>query len=249
MYKLSHSLRLIILLCISAFLFAYNSLGQHPEEGGILENISNEVLAKKLMNKALILDVRTPDETQLGIIEGATVINFYDDDFEAKVELMEKSKPIVVYCASGGRSSEAASILAERGFMEVYNLEGGLIGWQNEGLPVIKAVSDLASTGINAEELKSLIQESDLVLLDFYAPWCAPCKGMAPIIDDIEKNYGASVRVERVDIAANPDLGKAYNVASVPVFALYQEGKEIWRSNGFTEQSVLVDQIKQNSKK
>ncbi|MEC7158951.1 MAG: rhodanese-like domain-containing protein, partial [Bacteroidota bacterium] len=77
---LFHPLRLAVLLCISTFFFACNSLGQHPEEGGILENISNEVLAKELMDKALILDVRTPEETQLGIIEGATVINFHDDD-------------------------------------------------------------------------------------------------------------------------------------------------------------------------
>lgn len=241
---LFHPLRLAILLCISTLFFACNSLGQHPEEGGILENISNEILAKKLMDKALILDVRTPEETQLGIIEGATVINFYDDDFETKIQLMEKSKPIVVYCASGGRSSQAASILAEQGFMEVYNLEGGLYGWQNEGFPVTQALNDLGSSAITEEEVLSLIQESNVVLIDFYAPWCAPCKAMAPIIDDIEKTYGESIQVERVDVAANPELGKAFNVSSIPVFAIYHEGKEVWRSNGLTEKSILVDEIK-----
>ena len=241
---LFHPLRLAVLLCISTFFFACNSLGQHPEEGGILENISNEVLAKELMDKALILDVRTPEETQLGIIEGATVINFHDDDFEAKIQLMEKSKPIVVYCASGGRSSQAASILAEQGFMEVYNLEGGLYGWQNEGLPVTQALHDLGSSAITKEEVMTLIQESNAVLIDFYAPWCAPCKAMAPIIDDNEKTYGESIQVERVDVAANPELGKAFNVSSIPVFAIYHEGKEVWRSNGLTEKSILVDEIK-----
>ena len=73
---LFHPLWLTILLSIPTFFFACNSLGQHPEEGGILENISNEVLAKELMDKALILDVRTPEETQLGIIEGGNCNQF-----------------------------------------------------------------------------------------------------------------------------------------------------------------------------
>ncbi|HAB89269.1 MAG TPA: thioredoxin [Bacteroidetes bacterium] len=241
---LFHPLRLAILLFVSTFFFACNSLGQHPEEGGILENISNEVLAKTLMDKALILDIRTPEETQLGIIEGATIINLYDDDFEAKIQLLEKSKPIVVYCASGGRSSQAAAILAEQGFMEVYNLKGGLYGWQNEGLPVTKVLNDLESAMITKEELTILVQESNAVLLDFYAPWCAPCKAMAPIIEDIEKAYGEIIHVERVDVAANPELGKTFNVSSIPVFAIYRKGKEVWRSNGLTEKSILVDEIK-----
>lgn len=241
---LSPSSRLTFLLFVSTFFFACNSLGQHPEEGGILEDISNEVLAKELMDKALILDVRTPEETQLGIIEGATIINFYDDDFEAKIQLMEKSKPIVVYCASGGRSSQAASILAEQGFMEVYNLEGGLYGWQNEGWPVTQSLNDLGSSVITKEEVMTLVQESNALLIDFYAPWCAPCKAMAPIIDDIEKKYGESIHVERVDVAANPELGKTFNVSSIPVFAIYREGKEVWRNNGLTEKSILVDEIK-----
>ena len=241
---LSPSSRLTFLLFVSTFFFACNSLGQHPEEGGILEDIPNEVLANELMDKALILDVRTPEETQLGIIEGATIINFDDDDFEAKIQLMEKSKPIVVYCASGGRSSQAASILSEQGFMEVYNLEGGLYGWQNEGWPVTQALNDLGSSAVTEEEVMTLVQESNAVLVDFYAPWCAPCKAMAPIIDDIEKKYGESIHVERVDVAANPELGKSFNVSSIPVFVIYREGKEVWRSNGFTEKSILVDEIK-----
>ena len=241
---LFYPLRLTILVFATTFLFACNSLGQHPKEGGILDNVSNDLFVEKMRDDVLILDVRTPEETQLGIIEGATLINLYEDDFEAKIQLMEKSKPILVYCASGGRSSQAATILAEQGFMEVYNLDDGLYGWQNAGFPVTEALNDLASTDITKEDLMRLIQENHAVFIDFYAPWCAPCKAMAPVIDDLEKNYGASIRVERVDVAANPSLGKMFNISSIPVFAIYQEGKEVWRSNGLTKQSILVDEIK-----
>lgn len=238
-----YSLRLTILVCAATLLSACNSLGQHPEEGGILENISKDLFAQKIKDDVLILDVRTPDETQLGIIEGATLINIYDDDFETKIDLMEKSKPILVYCASGGRSSQAATILAKYGFMEVYNLEGGLYGWQNAGFPVTEAKNDLTSLKMTEEELFALIQNEEIILIDFYAPWCAPCKKMAPIIDDIEEEYTTRVSVERVDVAANPSLGKSFNISSIPVFAIYQNGKEIWRNTGLTEKSLLESEL------
>ena len=238
-----YSLRLTILVCAATLLSACNSLGQHPEEGGILENISKDLFAQKIKDNVLILDVRTPDETQLGIIEGATLINIYDDDFETKINLMEKSKPILVYCASGGRSSQAATILAEHGFMEIYNLEGGLYGWQNAGFPVTQAKSDLTSLKMTEDDLTALIQNEEVMLIDFYAPWCAPCKKMAPIIDEIEEDYAPWVSVERVDVAANPSLGESFDVSSIPVFAIFQDGKEIWRNTGLTEKTVLKSEL------
>ena len=238
-----YSLRLTILVCAATLLSACNSLGQHPEEGCILENISKDLFAQKIKDDVLILDVRTPDETQLGIIEGATLINIYDDDFETKIDLMEKSKPILVYCASGGRSSQAATILAEHGFMEIYNLEGGLYGWQNAGFPVTQAKSDLTSLKMTEDDLTALIQNEEVMLIDFYAPWCAPCKKMAPIIDEIEEDYAPWVSVEHVDVAANPSLGGSFDVSSIPVFAIFQDGKEIWRNTGLTEKTVLKSEL------
>ena len=240
---LFHPFRLFSLMWATTFLFACNSLGQHPEEGGILENVSNDVFAKKMQENVLILDVRTPEETQLGIIEGATLINLYEDGFGEKIQLMEKSKPILVYCASGGRSSQAATILAEHGFMEIYNLEGGLYGWQNAGFPVTQAKSDLTSLKMTEDDLTALIQNEEVMLIDFYAPWCAPCKKMAPIIDEIEEDYAPWVSVERVDVAANPSLGESFDVSSIPVFAIFQDGKEIWRNTGLTKKTVLKSEL------
>ena len=61
--------------------------------------------------KGIILDVRTPDEVSEGYINNASTINLYDDDFIAKINLIQKDKEIYVYCKSGGRSSEAAELL------------------------------------------------------------------------------------------------------------------------------------------
>jgi len=82
---------------------------------------------------ALLLDVRTEEEVNTGIIEGAENI-VYDENFASKLSSLEQ-RPIFVYCAAGGRSSKAASILREKGY-EVFELDGGMRAWKDAGMPV-----------------------------------------------------------------------------------------------------------------
>ncbi len=81
----------------------------------------------------IILDVRTPQETAQGVIPGATTIDFYAPDFQEQLKKLDKSKPVYVYCKSGGRSSNAAQMLKDLGFKEIYNLNGGITAWQANG--------------------------------------------------------------------------------------------------------------------
>ena len=77
-----------------------------------------------------LLDVRTPEEFNAGHIEGAELINFYADDFVQQVEAkFDKSKPLFLYCRSGGRSAKATAKLKARGFEEIYDLRGGYLTW------------------------------------------------------------------------------------------------------------------------
>ena len=95
-----------------------------------INNINQEEFAKLNTNQIQLLDVRTPDEVNKGIIKGAKVVNFYDEDFASQVgKKFDKSKPIYIYCAAGGRSSKASSQLVLEGFDEVYNLIGGYGKW------------------------------------------------------------------------------------------------------------------------
>ncbi|MEP6263073.1 MAG: rhodanese-like domain-containing protein [Gillisia sp.] len=79
---------------------------------------------------AVFLDVRTPQEFKEGHIEGAVLINFFDEDFKEQVEALDKDKPVYIYCRSGNRSQKAGMILTEMGFQEVYDIEAGYIGWE-----------------------------------------------------------------------------------------------------------------------
>ena len=79
----------------------------------------------------IILDVRTPEETAQGIIKGAIIIDIARNDFKDKVQKLDKTKPILVYCKAGGRSSTATEIMEELGFKKLYNLTEGYDEWKS----------------------------------------------------------------------------------------------------------------------
>jgi rhodanese-related sulfurtransferase len=84
----------------------------------------------------VLLDVRRPDEVAQGVIPGAKHIVL--DELPAKADMLLKDKPLVVYCAKGGRSAQACAFLAAKGFKELYNLEGGIEAWQKEDGEVVQ---------------------------------------------------------------------------------------------------------------
>jgi rhodanese-related sulfurtransferase len=86
----------------------------------------------KLMKKSgvQLIDVRTSREFSNGFIAGAKNIDYNGDSFEKQVKKLDINKPVLVYCAAGGRSENAAELLKEWGFKEVYDLIGGYNGWK-----------------------------------------------------------------------------------------------------------------------
>lgn len=85
-------------------------------------------------NSGQLVDVRTTEEFAVGHLKNAQNICVTDDDFEEKIKKLDKSKPVYVYCRSGGRSARAAKILEEKGFTKVFDLNGGITSWKEKGL-------------------------------------------------------------------------------------------------------------------
>jgi rhodanese-related sulfurtransferase len=110
------------------------------QEATTAKNISAKDFQQiiKTNESAIILDVRTPKEVAAGHLANALYIDFYDPDFKIKVSKLDKTKPILIYCHSGRRSGIAMSNLREMGFVEVYNLETGILGWNSAGFPIEK---------------------------------------------------------------------------------------------------------------
>ena len=84
----------------------------------------------------IVLDVRTSQERANGFLANSTHIDFYDEAFLDKLNLLDKTKPIYIYCMVGGRSLKAANKIVKAGFNEVYNLNGGFLKWSNNNLPI-----------------------------------------------------------------------------------------------------------------
>jgi len=88
--------------------------------------------------KVVVLDIRMPAEYAGGHIAGAKNLDFYGPDFEKQLGTMDRNQPVLVHCASGGRSTQSLAVFQKLGFKTVYHLDGGIKAWKNEGLPVEK---------------------------------------------------------------------------------------------------------------
>ncbi len=102
------------------------------------KNIKAPELQARL-GEVRLIDVRTEAETARGIIQGAQKIPLHL--LPARLSEFDSNAPIVFYCQMGGRSSQAAAFAAGQGFVDVYNLQGGITGWAQAGQPV----SDVSS--------------------------------------------------------------------------------------------------------
>jgi rhodanese-related sulfurtransferase len=83
-----------------------------------------------------LLDVRTPEEFAAGHIAGAQNIDFYAADFADRIDALDRSSAYVVYCHSGNRSGKATEVMADKGFSDVTDVDGGIAAWESAGLPV-----------------------------------------------------------------------------------------------------------------
>lgn len=86
----------------------------------------------------VILDVRTPEEYANEHIAESVLLDFYADDFEDELDKLDKSKTYLVYCRSGNRSSKTMPVMEDLGFIEIYDMGGGINQWKAEGYPTVK---------------------------------------------------------------------------------------------------------------
>ncbi len=193
----------------------------------------------------LFLDVRTPGEVARGHLPNASVIDINDARFEQKLAVMQKDKPVFVYCASGARSSAAAERMVRMGFVEVYNLMGGIGAWNRAGFPIERSEEALAASteGMRADTFDLALASENRLLVDFHTPWCAPCRRMAPVVDELAERWKGKVKVLKVDVDQSEPLALREKIVGVPVLVFYVDGKERWRQSGETSREVIEAEL------
>lgn len=87
--------------------------------------------------------------------------------------------------------------------------------------------------------------QSGLVLVDFYAVWCGPCKMMHPVIDQLATDY-PNLKIIKLDVDKHEEVARQYAVMSIPTLMLFKNGEIVNKNIGFTPKELLVDWIKNN---
>ena len=200
------------------------------QQSKTIETIDGKTYSDKLSNtkNPQLLDVRTPEEYAVEHLENASNVNWNGNDFVSKVEKLDKSQPVFVYCKVGGRSSQAANKLAELGFAAIYNLDGGIMKWQG------KKTSNVSSPkGLTSTEFEKLINSDKKVIINFSAKWCAPCKKMAPYLTKMQEELKGKITLVKLDADENKTLMESMKLNELPVILIYENGKETWRNLGY----------------
>lgn len=126
-----------------AIVFASSVMNSCTEtKAGEIEQITVEQMSEAVEDSNIqLIDVRTGREFLSGHLKHSHNICVTDDDFEEKAASLDRDKPVYVYCKKGGRSAQAAEILKEMGFKKIYDLQGGIVLWEESGQDIEKEQS------------------------------------------------------------------------------------------------------------
>jgi len=188
-----------------------------------------------------LLDVRTAGEYKTSHLKNALQADWLNKkQFEERTKYLDQSKPVLVYCASGVRSEQAAKWLLKQGFAEVFNLKGGTSAWQLEGKQLETDVP-VPQMAVNAFQQKITVQ--GFVLVDVGAEWCPPCKKMEPVLAKLQEALPGKYQLLKVDGGADIEVMKTIKATVLPTFIVYKDGKEIWRKEGIVDLETLKSKL------
>ncbi|RLD34796.1 MAG: hypothetical protein DRI73_03445 [Bacteroidetes bacterium] len=213
----------------------------------------NSAEFQKLIDKkdGVLLDVRTGIEFKNGHLINSGNLNFYSFSFNKKLDLLPKDQPIYLYCNTGYRSEKAAEMLIEKGYGKVYNLQHGIMEWELQNRTVIIEPDARPDTDnkMDPKQYYAAINSEPLVFIDFYAPWCGPCRTMMPMIDSLKVMYHKDISIIKVNVDASKKLVKELKIGGVPYLVLFDNGEKVFSRNGSITRSKLTGVFDSNIEK
>lgn len=97
---------------------------------------------------------------------------------------------------------------------------------------------------INAKEFDEVIKSKKVVLVDFFATWCGPCRMLSPVLEEVLEESKGEFDIVKVDVDESYDLAKKFGVMSVPTMMIFQEGVETDKMIGYRQKDDILEEIK-----
>ena len=96
---------------------------------------------------------------------------------------------------------------------------------------------------MSKQSLTEYLNKEEVVLVDFFAEWCGPCKTLAPILQETKREIDGKAKIIKIDIDKNQQAANHFQVRSVPTLILFKNGKAVWRQSGIVESKALANLI------
>lgn len=177
-----------------------------------------------------ILDARSAEEFEQTHLKGAINVDPSIKGYEQGFDKLKKEQPVFIYSIQSGRSSRIGALLKQKGFQEIYVLSPGIASWIGSGKPVV--IPEHHKSRVTLAEFKNLLASKALVLVDYGSNYCPPCKKVIPVLDSLTSRPGNKVKSFVLEIDANPEIIKTYQITTIPTLILYRNGQPVWKKTG-----------------
>jgi rhodanese-related sulfurtransferase len=237
------TLKTLVTLAVALILNLTIFAQQTSEQTDLISFEAFEAKLQKASPQPQIIDVRTEEEFRQIHIKGAKQVDIANKDAVKKLLLdLDKKKPVFVYSINNGRSITFVKLLKENQFQESYALPGGLAKWVGAGKPV----ESTTGTGLSLSDYKKQLVSDKLVLVEVVSKYCGGCAKLAPVVETVSNENPGKLKVVKVDLFENKQLGKDLNIQSVPTLILYKGGEIVWQKNGSISKETIENAIHQD---
>ncbi len=96
---------------------------------------------------------------------------------------------------------------------------------------------------VTTDSLAGIINSRKPVLVDFWAPWCGPCRALAPVVDQVADELADKISVAKCNVDDNQDIAMEYGVMSIPTLIIFKDGEEVTRTVGSMPKAKLIEEI------
>lgn len=191
--------------------------------------------------KPQVLDCRSLKSYDQGHIPGAVHIDVNQTTSKATIDALYKDVPVYFY-GEPSACDKLKNTLMQQGIKQVIQIAGGYEQWLSaryevSSTPVVKLYAN------DTIPFAKAIKGDKLVLVDFNATWCKPCRMMQPSIDKIREQRPDDVIVYSIDIDKEPEYNALYQISNIPLVLMFKQGKQLHRSEGYLEEAVLQNLV------